>query len=434
MHPPGSRVIRADGTRIVRRPLENIIGGAGALFSGALAGRLIGLAAMPIVTRLYSPADFGLLAVFSAVVMVMSPVLAFRLEEGVPLLRRDQTAFALLVGTAMIAVVNAVGLTAALWFGIAMLGERAPSIAGLRAWLWLMPPALILLFAYTALAHWAARRCDYGLLARTRISQALAGAGVKIGLGFLGAQPLGLLIGQIAGQSAGIGRSLRRYRAEFAALLRGLTARRARVAIGACRVFAIYRFPADLVLYASMQALVLLVALRFDAAVVGQVGLAAMVVTVPVNLIGGSLARAYQAEAAARHRGRADFNDLTRRYALRGFLAAVPVVVGVALLAPPLFGRLFGPEWAPAGRLSALIAIHLLTQFPASAIVGLLTVTGRQRLFLWFQVQRAVLVLAALAAGLALGLGLEDVVLIYALTLLAHYAVLLIVLLRIGRA
>ena len=112
----------------------------------------------------------------------------------------------------------------------------------------------------------------------------------------------------------------------------------------------------------------------------------------------------------------------------------MPVVVGVALLAPPLFGRLFGPEWAPAGRLSALIAIHLLTQFPASAIVGLLTVTGRQRLFLWFQVQRAVLVLAALAAGLALGLGLEDVVLIYALTLLAHYAVLLIVLLRIGRA
>lgn len=78
-------------------------GAAGVLFSGALAGRLIGLAAMPAVTRLYGPADFGLLAVFSAMVMVLSPALALRLEEGVALLRSDCTAFALLAAAALVA-------------------------------------------------------------------------------------------------------------------------------------------------------------------------------------------------------------------------------------------------------------------------------------------------------------------------------------------
>lgn len=430
----GDKAATAEDAGLWRRICAGFSGGAGVLFTGSLAGRLIGLATMPLITRLYSPADFGLLAVFSATVMVLSPALAFRLEEGVPLLRRDETAFALLAGSAMIALLNAVLLTGALWFGIEVLGDRAPSIAQLGRWLWLVPPALVLLFAYTALAHWAARRCDYGLLARTRIAQAFAGAGVKIGLGVLGIQPLGLLIGQIAGQSAGIGRSLRRYGMEFATLRAGVGVRRVRAALGASRAFAIYRFPADLVLYASMQALVLVIALRFDPATVGQVGLAVMVITVPVNLIGGSLARAYQAEAAARHRARSGFSDLTRRYAWRGFVAALPVAIGIMALAPVLFGRVFGPEWSLSGQISAMIAIHLLTQFPASAIVALLTVTGRQRLFLWFQVQRALLVLGALGSAVALDLGLQDMVLIYALVLLGHYAVLLAALLRIGRA
>lgn len=409
-------------------------GAAGVLFSGALAGRLIGLAAMPVVTRLYGPADFGLLAVFSAMVMVLSPALALRLEEGVALLRSDCTAFALLAATALIAACNAFVLGAALWLGIRLFGPAAPAIAALGPWLWLFPPALMLLFAYTVLAHWAARRRDYGLLAQTRVAQALSGAGIKIGLGLFGAQPVGLLLGQIVGQSAGIGRALRRFAPEFAGLARGLRRRRLIAALGASRAFALYRFPADLVLYASMQALVLVVAFRFDPATVGQVGLGVMVVTVPVNLIGGSLARAYHAEAAARCRARRGVGDLTRHYARRGALAALPVVAGIALAGPFAFGPLFGEDWVLAGQIAALISVHLLTQFPASAIVGLLTVTGRQRLFLWFQLQRALLVMAALGAGAVLDLGLTGMVLGYALVLLVHYAALLATCLRLARA
>lgn len=79
------------------------------LTSGTAGGRVILLLAMPVVTRLYSPEDFDLLAVYAALVGMISIAACLRLEIAIPLADSDEDAATLLIlsllATATISVV-----------------------------------------------------------------------------------------------------------------------------------------------------------------------------------------------------------------------------------------------------------------------------------------------------------------------------------------
>ena len=84
---------------------KRLFGGAsGGVFRGMLVlatgsgiGKIIGIAAIPILTRIYAPEDFGVLAVFTALVTIHAPLVTLRYVLALPLPRHDGVAFNLLV-------------------------------------------------------------------------------------------------------------------------------------------------------------------------------------------------------------------------------------------------------------------------------------------------------------------------------------------------
>src|SRR3954454_20274925 len=95
------------------------------VIGGALGQGMIVLVS-PLLTRLYTPADFGVFAVFTALVLMLSVVATLRLETAVVLPERDEEAAALAWSALSAAVVIAglvglVGLLAvaplARWLG-----------------------------------------------------------------------------------------------------------------------------------------------------------------------------------------------------------------------------------------------------------------------------------------------------------------------------
>ncbi len=59
------------------------------LMTGTVGGRLIALAAMPLVTRLYSPQDFALLAVYLATVSLIGAIACLRFDVAIPVAQDD---------------------------------------------------------------------------------------------------------------------------------------------------------------------------------------------------------------------------------------------------------------------------------------------------------------------------------------------------------
>ena len=55
------------------------------LLSGAGVGSAVGFLAAPVITRLYTPADFGLLALFSSICVLCYPFCTLKYSLAIPL-------------------------------------------------------------------------------------------------------------------------------------------------------------------------------------------------------------------------------------------------------------------------------------------------------------------------------------------------------------
>src|SRR5215210_2142529 len=87
-----------------RSPWASLQGGAFArhvvtLASGTALGQLLLVLALPVLTRLYTPADYGALAVYSSTLTVLVVLASLRYEAAIPLPEDDALAGSLLALT-----------------------------------------------------------------------------------------------------------------------------------------------------------------------------------------------------------------------------------------------------------------------------------------------------------------------------------------------
>ena len=95
---------------------------------GTFLGQLILLLAMPLLTRLFTPEDFGLFGVLGALSGIFGLIMAGRYEFAIPLAAKDEEAAEIVVLAGLVTVFLAVLSLVLVW----TLGDAfAPGIAGL---------------------------------------------------------------------------------------------------------------------------------------------------------------------------------------------------------------------------------------------------------------------------------------------------------------
>ena len=75
-----SDFLRSREGRITASPIGKIVRAAGGVSAMAIAGQLILVATIPVLTRLYSPADFGVFTIYLSIVNMLGAVAALRFE------------------------------------------------------------------------------------------------------------------------------------------------------------------------------------------------------------------------------------------------------------------------------------------------------------------------------------------------------------------
>lgn len=385
---------------------------------------------LPLLTRLYSPDDFELLAVFLALLSLVTVISCLRLNIAIPIPERDESAAALLV----LAICASLLFTVAACIAIALWGGAIPDLVGiprLETFVWLLPVAIFLASSYTALQYWASRKKRFGLITRTRITRAIAGAGTQVGFGFLSSGPFGLILGQILYAGMGSLRlaavTWRQDRGNF----EQLSFSALRSVLREYRRFPMLSVPEAMFDSAGIQVSILLIAALAAGPEAGFLMLAMQVLGAPMGLIGGAVAQVYLAEAPERLRQN-ELSQMTRRTIGSMLRVGLPVLGAMGVLAPFLFSPIFGQEWERAGIIVAMLAPSFLLQFLVSPVSMVLHVTGN--------VMTAMLLQAfgfLIRAGAVLGaafLAPEWIVEAYAGSSVVYYvAYLAVVLLLLGR-
>src|SRR4051812_24820272 len=215
------------------------------LSGGSAVGALIALAASPLISRLYSPHEFGALGVFATTLSVLSVVAALRYDLAVPAAADDREAALLLIVS-----VVAIAITSAACFVLVALGawRWIPSLRSALpgSLVWWLPIGMVATSTYATLAAWMVRRGDYRTLGTTKVTQNVLAVAAQLGFGIVNAGASGLVIGQIAGSSAGLWRLKRRIAEIDGQEFRGVTPKALRVIARAYRHFPILSGPAVL--------------------------------------------------------------------------------------------------------------------------------------------------------------------------------------------
>jgi lipopolysaccharide exporter len=366
------------------------------LASGTAIAQLLIVFATPVLTRLYTPADYGALAVYSSTLTVLVVLASLRYEAAIPLPEEDEVAGSLLALTFVLLGIMAALVSLLVWLG----GDvflTVVNVPALRPYRWLIPLGFIGAGAYQVLSYWAIRRREFGRVARTKLSQGAGQVVTQIALGVAGAGAPGLLIGDVIGRAAGAGGlallALRGH--PFARVTRASL-----VAVAArYRRFPLLTTWSGLLNVGSLQLPSILFSAGFGAAAAGLYALSFKMLVLPTMLVGQAVGQVFLSRAATLAREPERLRQLTERTALALFAGGLPVFCAVALAGPQLFGSVMGSRWEQAGRYAQVMAPWFAVWLVSSPLSGLLTVREWQGSALTFTAFEFALRLGALLIG-----------------------------------
>lgn len=405
------------------QPPDSVFRGMAKLALGGLAARLIGIITVPVIARIYSPADFGILSVYVSIVQIALPMMGLRYSVAIPLPRSDTMALNVfaLSGLLGLAFTSAIGLALVL-IGADLLSLFSADALG--PWAWLVAVGVLTAGAAELLGAWATRKRAYNRMAVNSVTILVVGESVKIVFGLLGFKPFGLLFGQMANQSGGVISFTLAFWADLSKIPVLVTWRRMFMAARRYWSYPALRLPSQFLLSFAIQAPLLYTARIYGVSVSGQFGLALMVLAIPVNVIGQAMGKAYYAEIARIGRSRPrEILALTKKVQMRLFFAGVFPALALMFFGEAIFVLAFGQGWREAGRYSSILSLYVLLQFTSAPLIQLLNVFNKQGVFLIINSVRAALIVALFWFATAYTISMVDYVRIYSYLMAGIYAI-----------
>lgn len=369
--------------------------GVAMLVYGSLSARLIAFGSIPIITRIYSPEEYGALSAFASLMLMLVPIATLRYVTAVPLPKNNRIAMS----------VAALSLCCTFIFTLVLVVILLPfngylfkvfNVSRYVDYWWLLPLSVLLVSIYEIMSMWAVRKKDYKGLMKVAVAQSFFGEGTKVILGLAGYTKIGLIIGFVISQSAGSGYFIRRFYLEFKQYIFSCHPKRIGFLMRYYSEYPAYRLPSQLLLLFATQSPLLFFSYKYGVDAAGQFGLALMAVMLPMNLIGQAVSKAYYAEIASFGKGNVKMiSGLTNDLQLKLFAAGIPVVLVLRYLSELLFPMVFGEAWAVAGSYVSIMALYLITQFSSAPLMQVFNVFGIQKKYLIINIFRV-----AMLAGL----------------------------------
>lgn len=369
--------------RLAGRPIV-AIGLAG------VVAQLFNLLAMPLLARMFDPADFGLFSIYFSFLSIFAVLSSMRYELAIPIPSAREDGMVLL---RVAFWMNAVW--ASLLFAAGRLWPRllVPPLDGLRGIWGLACLGILTIGIYQAITAWGIRERDYGLLASFRIHQGVAQPVVKAAFGWAGLR-FGLILGDILGRLAASVVLVFKIRRE---LFGGFGRKELH---SWWRLICLYRnFPliggwSGVLNTVGLYLPMLLFARLYAADKAGMLGLSQTLVGMPMILVGQALTQVYTGEIARLAREAnpalpAYLSRAARKLLFAGFFP----ILAIAMLGPLVFGWVFGAKWIRAGEYVRLLAPMYISQFVSSPISGAINLLEAQGVQLGWDAARVMVLI-----------------------------------------
>lgn len=358
--------------------------------------QLIGIAAMPLVTRLYTPAEIGIVSLFLSFFGFWANSLSLRFEHALVIAENDLESHAVhRLAISLVIFMSILGVPV-LWL---LQSYEILEFALLPAWTPLIAlPIFVGNGLFMVYRSWALRGGLVKHITQAAIARAGVAAVTKLGLGFLGSGVTGLFISELVGACASMLKLRQATRHHFSpSKPDNISFTQMQCVVKKFAKFPLLETPSAWIDALALTLPLPLIASLYGAEAAGWFGLARMVVGIPNGQIGAAVADVFQMELAKAirdnesTRARSLFYALLKKMALLGLIP----LFGTVVVLPWAFPLIFGEQWKQAGHIAASLAPWLYAAFIVSPLSRALSVLQSQECKLIYDVSALGLLLGA---------------------------------------
>ena len=322
------------------------------LMTGTTIAQAIPIAITPILTRLYTPDDFGVFALFLAITAIAGAVSNAQYEQAIVLPKKVEDSFNLVALGILIAILFSVLLLIVVFFfnnSIAvLLGNEQ-----IASFLYLVPLSTLLVGIYNSLNFFNIRKKEFKNIANSQITRSGSLGISQILIGLIALGPIGLILGQIVSYFSGntmLFKTLKNnYKQGY--ISKEKMKQQARV----YKKFPLYSLPGILLNSINLNIVNFLISSFFSITTLGFYSLTQRIIGIPSRVIGSSIGQVYLQEASQSYLQKGNTQQIFIMTLKKLVILTLPIFLVLYFISEPAFAFVFGEEWQISGAYAKIL-------------------------------------------------------------------------------
>lgn len=352
------------------------------LMTGTTIAQAIPIAISPILTRIYTPEDFGILALFVAVTAIFGSIANGRYELAIMLPRKDEDAINIFaLGFIIVSCLALVLLVLAIVFNdyfTKLLGHDE-----IGFWLYFVPLVVFFTGLWNILNYFNNRRKNYKDLRNATIIKSIILATIQLSVGFLKSGVTGLISGQIISQLFANTKLLKNIIRDKL-LISKISRIRMLALLKKYKKFPMYSLPSTLADTVSQQLPYIVMPTVFSLMIGGYFSFAKKIINLPSSLISSSISQVFYQSMVNAKNERYRLEILLFRTLKKLALIALPAALFLYFSTPYIFPFVFGENWTIAGEIAQYLSLIFFITFIVSPLSISFSVTMElEKIALW---------------------------------------------------
>jgi lipopolysaccharide exporter len=338
------------------------------LATGTAFSQIIIFISLPIITRLYSVNEFGILSLFIAIVAIISLISSLRYESAIMLPKSEKNALSLFVLSFIILVFITLSIIVIMYLFKSILINN---YYNLEIFYWLIPLNIFILGAYQIFVSFYSRKKEYKSLALNRIIQSSSIAGLQVSNGYYNFFELGLIYSKIIGELLSLLVYIKRFLNQYKIKINKINILRIISNAKIYKNFPKYQTLSVFVNSLSQNFPVILLTFFYSIEIGAFYALTIRIIQAPISLIGGSIRQVYYQEASELFRNNKSILNLYIKTTLNMTkLFIIPFFI-ILIFGKDIFTIFFGNKWEISGLFAQILIFWIFTTFinPPSTLI-----------------------------------------------------------------
>ena len=387
--------------------------------TGASIAEAIPVAISPILTRLYSPEDFGILSVFVAFLTLMGYVVNARYDAAIMLPKSDKEAINLF---ALGMSINFI-ISLCLLIIIFLFSNEIAIILGnekIKFWLYFLPISIFLAGVFNIANYFNNRKKEYCNIKNAYLFKSITLSSIQVLMGILKSGASGLISGLIISQIFANGRLVKtviRDRTNISLISKNEI-------IKVAKKFK--KFPKILIWggvssISSTHITNLLISSLFSLSTLGFYALAQRLLALPSALISDQIGKAFfQTYSESSNETKSGYDIFIKTFKNLIYIG-VPIYLLIYIFIENIFAIVFGEEWRIAGSYAKIMAPVFFFAFILDPVSLINQVNQKGSIEIFWQFGLLILNITILTVGNFYSLTFESILIILSLLISAYY-------------